>query len=107
MKNYGGLGSQNTEHQDYLIKGGQKNRPKALNGHNSISGRLSASFSHSEDLSDSPFANAMDELDPDILSAMENLSLTEEDMTSAAIESQNAQKGKEFKGRFQQSLKIL
>lgn len=71
-------------------------------GRSLVEGRnqqLSNSFSHSEDVEDHVVAKTLNELDADILVAMENLSITDEDLLSSNSSNQNEDKEDENKGK--------
>ena len=60
----------------------QHSHSNGFQAHRSHSGRLNHSFSHSEEVEDKVVAKTLNELDADILQAMENLSITDEDLRS-------------------------
>lgn len=78
----------------------QQNQPVITSTQNQYSnGLFTQNISHSDDLDDKIVAKTLGELDADILQAMENLSITDEDIKSSNSSDQNDTNSEEFKGK--------
>lgn len=97
--NYGGSPNDETDNKHPVLTSDQNNTSNAFTRHGFTSSGLNRSFSHSDEVEDRVVAKTLNELDADILVAMENLSITDDDLLSSSSSNQNLEKTEEEKGK--------
>lgn len=95
--NYGGSNQMGADKQP-VITSTQNQYSNVFSGKNNTSDRPNTA--HSDEIEDKIVAKTLGELDADILQAMENLSITEEDIKSSNSSDQNDNNSEEIKGSF-------
>lgn len=93
--NYGGSNQTGADQQP-VIASTQNQYSNVFSRKNNNSDRLN--IAHSDEIEDKIVAKTLGELDADILQAMENLSITEEDIKSSNSSDQNDSNSEEIKG---------
>jgi hypothetical protein len=98
--NYGGSKGTGSDNQHPVVTSGHTRHSSSFKSHNNSFNLLDNSFGHQEEVEDRVVANTLNELDADILLAMENLSITDEDIQSPTLIGQNNGGSEELKGNY-------